>query len=433
MKIKIKNATVYTMNAAFDILKNACVTVDDGKIEGVYTQDAVNFKADKTYDFAGDILMPGFVNAHAHSAMTLMRSAADDMNLQDWLQKRIFPLEKGLNYDCVYYGSYLAFLEYLRGGITTFSDMYYFPDAVFEAVKKCGINCVSVSGATDFGGEDKETLETLESNYLKYNGKIANYSYMLGMHSEYTTTDRLVDGIVKLSYRYRAPLYTHAAETLTEVGECTERNGGLTPILYLHKMGFFDNGASLAHCVHVDKDDIAVLAQSNVSVVTNPASNLKLASGIAPLYAMTKRGVNIAIGTDGAASNNALNMFREMYLASTLCKCSMGDPAALPAEDVLNMATSCGAKALFLKNKGTIETGKDADLVRISIDAPHFHPVNHLSKHLVYSAQASDVRMTMVAGKVLYEDGVYHIGEQPEHIYRECEKRIEYLTKRLER
>lgn len=417
------------MNASFDILEHASVLIDGTKIAKI-SKSKIADDADQTYDFHGDVLMPGFVNAHAHSAMTLFRSGADDTPLDVWLHTQVFPLENGLDEECVYNGAYLAFAEYVRGGVTTIGDMYFYPDTMLAAVQKCGIGCASVSGTTDLEGKTGAELEELESRFLRLNGKAENFKYVLGVHSEYTTTDQLIDGVVKLSYRYKAPLYTHMSETLKEVGECTVRNNGLTPTMYLHKCGFFDNGATVAHGVHIDKEDIDILSSSNVSVVTNPCSNLKLASGIAPVATMLARGVNVAIGTDGAASNNALSVFREMYLASTLAKCSMSDASVVTAEQALKMATVCGAKSLFYDDRGCIEEGKRADLIRVSLEHPHFHPCNNIAKNLVYSAEDGDVTMTIAGGKVLYENGKYFIGESIDDIYKNAEKSARYLFKR---
>lgn len=385
---------------------------------------------DREIDCRGDILMPAFINAHTHTAMTLFRGVAEDMRLHDWLFKRIFPLENNLTDEDVFNGTMLGIAEYIKSGITTFADMYYYPDAIAGANNLAGTRCVLVSGANDIDGGTEKKLETVEAVYQKYSGGFGTTTAMLGCHAEYTCSEKFLEGLVALSYKYKAPLYTHISETLEEVGECTVRHSGLTPPMYLHKLGFFENGATLAHGVHLDKEDIALLAQSGVSIASCPSSNLKLGSGVAPVYALNKSGVNIALGTDGAASNNALDPFREMYLASVLQKMSMSDASAVPAASALKMATVNGAKALGLNNLGVLKAGYKADIIRLDASVPEMQPDAANISHIVYSAGRANIKMTMSAGKILYENGAFTCGINMENITKNARKSLDRLVKK---
>ena len=429
MRTRIINANLVDVENG-KIIPDSSVVINGSFIEEVLSGKLSGEHFDKVIDFKNDLLMPAFINAHTHSAMTLFRGIADDVSLEKWLFDHIFPLEEKLTSEDVYNGTMLAILEYVRGGVATIGDMYlHTEEAVLEAAKKSGINVVSAGGASDTFGQAKEQAEIQEDNYLKLNGKYENFSYIIGCHAEYTCSETLINLLVDLSYKYKTPLYTHASETLKEVGGCAVRHDNLSPILYLSKLGFFENGATLAHCVHTDKDDIKVLQKKCVNVVHNPSSNLKLASGIAPVYTMKKNGLCVALGTDGAASNNSLDMFKEMYLASVLQKAQMSDARAVTAQDAIKMATLYGAKALYLKDRGLIKKGYKADLIRVDINGAHMQPDNNLFNNLVYAAKSSDVLMTMANGKILYENGNYYIGEKFDKIISNAKNSIKRLTK----
>jgi 5-methylthioadenosine/S-adenosylhomocysteine deaminase len=474
MTIRFFNAVIHTLDAKLGTIKRGEIITKDGLIlyVGPAKKHAETF--DREIDCGGDIIMPSFVNAHAHSAMTLFRGVSEGLSLNDWLFKRIFPLEKRLLEEDVYWGTMLAIAEYVKNGITSFADMYYFDGAVSAAALKAGLRCVLVTGGSDLYEKPEKVLEQVERIYLRYNIKegaksadkgaganggttaaaksnaannaaaksaaskntasknAALLSCIMGCHAEYTCSETLLGGLVGLSYKYKAPLYTHISETLTEVGECTVRHKNLTPPMYLHSLGFFDNGATVAHGVFVDKDDIALMAQSGVSVVTCPSSNLKLGSGIAPVYNMIKNGLNVAIGTDGAASNNSLDMFKEMFLTASLQKSLMSDAAVLGVGEDLKMATTNGANALHLKNVGVLRAGYNADLIVIDGSKPQMQPDCGNINHLVYSCGGDCVRLTMCGGKIVYENGNYFIGEDIGEIYKKCAvslKRLEKLAK----
>ncbi len=421
MKLLFKNAKILK-DADAEIFDGE-VHVEDGKI--VYVGKGKAFDADAVRDCGGNLLMPSFANAHAHSAMTLFRGVADDLPLKTWLFDRIFPLEDKLTEEDVYWGNMLAAAEYARGGVTAVADMYFYNDVIVDTLHKAGFALALCSGVNDIGGGTEDALCRIETAYNKYKGD--RLKYFIGLHAEYTCSDALLEGVADLAAKYGAPTYIHCSETLEEVGECTVRRN-LTPVEYLHKIGFFDNGGMIAHGTYLDKGDIALLKDKNVCVVSNPSSNLKLASGVAPIYSLLKNGVKVALGTDGAASNNKLSMFREMYLLSCLQKERMKDASAIGAQVALDAAGKTGWNALGM-NGGEIAAGKDADLVLIDLSAPSMRPLSDIKKSLVYAADTSAVLLTAAKGKILYENGEYHIGEPIETIYRNVEKCIKRLLK----
>lgn len=422
MKILFKNAKI--MVDPYSEIIDGEVCVENGKIVSVGKTD--NFFADEVKDCKGNLLISGFANAHAHSAMTLFRGYADDLPLQTWLFDRIFPLEDHLTEEDIYWGTQLAVLEYARSGITAVADMYFYDDIIAKAFEKSNIALALCSGKNDIGGGTEKALEYIENAYLKYSNK-NRLKYIIGLHAEYTCSDKLMEGVADLSAKYSAPTYIHLAETLKEVGDCSVKRG-LTPVEYLHKIGFFDNGGIIAHGVYLDKDDIALLNDKGVYVASCPSSNLKLASGVAPINALIKAGVNVALGTDGAASNNKLSMFREAYLLSCLQKERMKDAACISAETALAAATVKGYSALGF-NGGRIEKGADADMVLIDISSPSMHPLNNIKKSLVFSCDTSSVLMTVSGGKIIYDNGEYFIGEDRDYIYKNAEKCIKRLIK----
>ena len=370
---------------------------------------------DREIDVKGNLLMPGFKNAHTHSGMTFLRSMADDLPLQEWLYEKVFPKEGQLVAEDLYWLTALANLEYLTSGITAQFDMYYFQDQVAKACVDMGFRIVQTSGLNNFGG----TVEELEEKYLKFNDYHELSSYILGFHAEYTTSRELMEQIAGLVQKYRAPMFVHNSETKREVEECRERYG-MSPTQLFDEMGMYDFGGGGYHCVWFDEKDIDIFAKKKLSVVTNPGSNAKLASGIAPLKAMWERGINIAIGTDGPASNNCLDMFREMFLVSSLAKLREMDAAVMDGDDVLYMATAGGAKAMGLLDCDCLAVGKKADIIMIDLMQPNMQPVNNITKNLVYSGSKQNVKMTMINGQILYEDQKFHVNLDVKEIYRKA-------------
>ena len=373
---------------------------------------------DREIDLNGDLLMPGFKNAHTHSPMNFLRSLADDRPLDLWLRESCWPNEAKLDDEAVYNITRLSILEYLSSGTTAVFDMYNHSEAFSRACADSGFRAVICSAMNDF---DRDPAD-IERDYLKLNGfGVGLVSYRLGIHAEYTTGLERLKYMVSLAEKYREPCWTHLCETKGEVEGCLSRYG-MTPPQFLDSLGFFRFGGGGYHCVWMSDGDIDLFAKKNLHAVTCPSSNLKLSSGIAPVAAMLRAGISVAIGTDSAASNNALDMFREMYLVSTLQKYLENDPTACPAADVLKMACVNGARCMGLDDCDGIAAGKKADLTVMDLHRPNMRPLNNLPVNLVYAGSKENVRLTMVNGRVLYEDGRFFIGEEAESIYEKAEK-----------
>ncbi|MBO4902615.1 MAG: amidohydrolase [Lachnospiraceae bacterium] len=421
MNIRFYNARILTMQD--DKLLWGELHVKDNRISYVGKDAPEGIAFDREIDCMGNILMPGFKNAHTHSGMTLMRTYADGLPLQEWLTTKIFPLEAKMSGEEVALLSKLAILEYLTSGVTAVFDMYLTPETIADAFYEAGMRVVQVSGINKFG----PTLEVLEERYNKLNGVNDLTSFMLGFHAEYTCDRKLLEKIAELAHKYKAPVYTHMSETECEVKECVDRYG-MTPGVFLDSLGMFDFGGGGYHCVHFEDGDIEVFKKRGLSVVTNPGSNTKLASGIAPLKRFLQEGINVAIGTDGPSSNNCLDMFKEMMLVFSLANIREKDALAIDAVDILKMATVNGAKAMFLHDCDTLSAGKYADLIMIDMHMPNMQPENDVIRNIVYSGSKQNVKMTMIGGKILYEDGKFNIGTDPEVIYKEANAILKRLT-----
>ncbi len=423
MNIRFYNARILTMQD-FNLIEGE-LHVADTKLTYVGPSGTnANTTWDREIDCKNNLILPGFKNAHTHSGMTLMRTYGDGLPLQEWLETKIFPLEAKMSPEDVALLSKLAILEYLTSGVTAVFDMYLSPESIADAFTECGMRLVQVSGINKFG----PTLEVLEERYNKLNGVNDLTSFMLGFHAEYTCDRELLEKIAELAHKYKAPVYTHNSETLREVKECRDRYG-MTPTVFLDSIGMFEYGGGGYHCVHMSDEDIEVFKKRNLSVVTNPGSNTKLASGIAPVKRFLQEGINVAIGTDGPSSNNCLDMFKEMCLVFSLSNIKEMDAASLDATDVLRMATIGGAKAMCLDDCDVLQPGKNADLVMIDLQQPNMQPENDIIRNLVYSGSKQNVKLTMVAGKILYEDGRFSIGTDPEVIYKEANAIKRRLTK----
>ena len=391
------------------------VWVDGGSIVHVGPAPEALPEFQRQIDLKGDLLIPGFKDAHTHTAMTFLRSLADDMPLDKWLSEQVWPNEAKLTGEAVYCFTRLGILEYLSGGITSAFDMYVKNDSYAQACIDSGFRTVICSGLNNFDADP----ENIEREYLKFNHLHELVSYALGIHAEYTTCMERMEYMASLAEKYQAPCYMHCAETKNEVEGCIERYG-LTPPQLLDRVGLFRYGGGGFHCTWMSEEDVSLFARKGLWAVTNPASNLKLASGIAPIARMQRAGVKLAIGTDGAGSNNALDMFREMYLVTALQKYAEDDASACPADTVLEMACVGGARAMGLACCDDIAPGKKADLAVIDLHRPNMQPLNNIGKNLVYAGSKANVRLTMVNGKVLYENGEFFIGGEPERIYAEA-------------
>lgn len=413
MKKRIYNARILTMEENRPVFHGE-IHIDGTKISYIGTEnEACGDSWDEEIDAEGNLIMPGFKNAHTHSPMTFLRSYADDMKLQPWLFDKVFPAEAKLTEDDIYWTTKLAVMEYLTSGITSAFDMYKLKAESARAALETGFRMVFCGDMNDFGG----TVEEMEQDYLEYNKDPESLiSYRFGFHAEYTTCRERMESIAGLAAKYREPVFVHCSETKKEVEECRERSG-MSPVMYMDYLGLFRYGGGLFHGVHMDDTDFDILKTRKIGVVTNPASNLKLASGIAPVKRYLDQGITVAIGTDGPASNNCLDMFREMFLVTGLQKVFCDDPEAVPALDVLKMATVNGAHLMGLERCDVLADGKTADLIMLDLNQPNMQPVQNIEKNIVYSGSKLNVKLTMINGEILYRDGKFRIGEEPGVIY----------------
>ena len=439
MKIRLYNARILTMEENRPVFPGE-IQVQDEEIIAVIAESPEcedNAARDRQMggedevvwdvqiDCKGNLLMPGFKNAHTHSGMTFLRSMADDLPLQEWLNDRVFPLEAKLTAEDIYHLSRLAILEYLTSGVTSIFDMYLDNDATAQACMDMGMRCVLASGLNDF----TSSVEQMEADYIKWNSEQARRSlitYKLAFHAEYTCSKELLTQVAALAGRYQAPVYTHMAETVREVEACKQKYGA-TPAVFLDSLGMFEYGGGGYHCVHMSEEDMEVFLRHGMYVITNPGSNTKLASGIAPIAEYVRRNIPIAIGTDGPASNNCLDMFREMFLVTGLSKLREKDASVMDASKVLAMATVNGAKAMGLNDCDVLAGGKKADIIMIDLHQPNMQPIHNIPKNLVYSGSKANVCMTMINGRILYQNGEFYVGESPERIYAECNQIVKRM------
>ena len=374
-----------------------------------------NTNFDREIDCKGNLLMPGLKNAHTHSAMTFSRSLADDYSLNDWLFKAIFPREAKLTPEHIYWFTKLAYAEYLSGGITACFDMYPKRIESARAAVESGFRYVSCDDANDFGG-----MDLMEENYNKFNSYDPLVSYIYGFHAEYTTNLDNLKRVSELAHKYEAPVFAHISETKAEVEGCKERYG-VTPAVLFDQLGIYDFGGGGFHCVWFTDEDRDIFKKRNLWSVFNACSNLKLASGITPVYKFIEKDMNIAVGTDGAGSNNALSMFREMYLDTVLSNVETNNAAAVDPFTILKAGTTGGALCMGLNDSDVLDQGKKADIIMIDMNKPSMKPENNIVRNIIYSADNSVVKMTMIDGKILYEDGKFTTLDLDE-VYKMCSK-----------
>lgn len=422
--IRFYNGKILTLNNGFDIIDNGEAWVDGDKISYVgqaNTEDATQ-SFEREIDLNGNLLMPSFKNAHTHSAMTFGRSLSDDMPLQQWLYEKIFPLEAKLTGDDIYTLSQIAFAEYLSGGISACFDMYYFPENMARASIDAGFRTVMCCGLNNF----KESIDLMEEYYNKYNNYHPLISYKLGFHAEYTTDKKLMKKIAGLAEKYKTGVYMHSSETMEETQNCINQYNK-TPTELFEKLGLFNYGGGAFHSVWVCDSDLEIYKKHGVYAVINSGSNCKLASGVAPVQSMIDKGVNLALGTDGPSSNNALDMFREMYLTCVLQKIKNKDASSCDTEKILEAATVGSARCMGLEDCDCIAVGKKADLIVIDLMKPSMQPINSITKNLVYSGSRDCVKLTMVNGKILYENGEFTTLDIKD-IYSKAQKIVERIT-----
>ena len=412
MDTLISHVNIVTMDERMSMWTDAFLGVTDGKISYI-GKKAPEEKPQTIIDGTGMVLMPGLINCHAHLAMNVLRGCADDLRLQDWLTNYIFPREDHLDDRVVRAATTLAVAECLRFGTTSVSDMYFFSEAVCQAIADTGIKAnvarsISTDLVEDFDFETYHSCRESVQLVNKWNGyDNGRIRVDVSLHAEYTTTYPLWDALSEYAINEGLRMQLHLSETKHEHEACIEKYG-LTPAQLLDCHHVFDVPATAAHCVWVSEEDMRLLAKRGVSAVHCPVSNMKLASGAADVMGMVKAGMNVCLGTDSAASNNNLDLFEEIKCAALMAKCKTLDPTAVPAEAALMMATVCGARAQGREKEcGMIKEGMDADLILLDFNQPHLIPCHNVLSHLVYAASGHDVAMTMVRGKILYMDGKF--------------------------
>ena len=361
------------------------------------------------YDGRGKLLIPGLVNGHCHVPMTLVRGYGTGLPLKDWLETYMFPYEDQIHPENAYWGAMLGIGEMLMGGVTSFSEQYMFADSICKAVVESGIKCNFSRSLVCFDDdsylESDRRLEAIRNFETYHNAGDGRLKVEFAAHGEYTTTEKCIRDIADLASRYNTGVQIHLSETQKEHEECKGRHGGRTPTQYLRDCGFFDRPALAAHGVWLEPGDMEILAEKKVGIAYNPSSNMKLGSGFAPVRRMLDAGITVGLGTDGAGSNNNLNMLEEAHLGLLIQSGHTGNCQELGAGEMLAMATVNGARNQGREDCGRVEEGFKADLAVLDLDKPHLTPVHDLTNQLFYAAQASDVVLTMVDGRVLYRDG----------------------------
>ena len=423
MKILFKNARILTM--IDENIIEGDLLVKDNRIAYIGNESDNYAPFDRVIECNKNLLMPGFKNAHTHSAMVFLRGKADDVNLQEWLFNIVFPREEKLIPSDIYHLNKVAYLEYLSSGITACFDHYFFPLEAAKAAEEFGMRTLLL------GTHDplKTSVEDLKKNYLYFkNKKDGLVTYTIGFHAEYTTDEALLEGTKQAIEELKCPFYTHIAETQKEVMECLKRHDK-TPAQFLYDEGLFKYGGGGFHCIYLTGYEERLFAKNGLNIVTCPASNAKLASGVAPLSRYVKKGINVALGTDGPASNNSLDMFKEMYLAATLQKLADKRPDSIPAFEILKMATVNGAKAIGMNDADVLAVNKLADIIMIDLSKPNMQPINNIVTNLVYAGSKDNVKLTMINGRILYENGQYFINEKVEDIYQKAEEIAHRLEK----
>ncbi len=413
-------------------IADAEVQVDGNRI--VYAGEAAaapRFEAEETIDGDGCLCMPGLVNLHTHTPMTFLRGAGEDMVLDDWLHKAIFPLEKQWDEELIRTATDLGCMEMLRFGTTAFNDMYFFTDIMAQAVRQNGMRAMLGHGIVDFDESCKDMVEGVEMAEKWNHAANDRIRFSLAPHSEGATTPKLLTKVVETAKRLGLPIHIHVSETEFDVKGCWRRRG-VTPPAYLEQLGVLDLPVIAAHCVWCDERDIKIFYKHGVTIAHNPISNLKIASGVAPIAKMLKAGCKVALGTDGVASNNNLNLWEEIKLMPLLQKGITLNPTVVTPAQTLAAATVEGAKALGYDDLGLLQPGYLADLILLNLNTPNMTPATDLESNLIYAAQGSDVRLTMVDGKVLYHDGLFTT-LNPDELLQKAREGSKEMHRRLER
>jgi len=407
----IVGGTVVTMDKDHRLIEDGAVAIKDGKIALVGTRAAVtkNLRARETIDAAGKVVIPGLINTHTHVPMSLYRGIADDLDLQEWLTKYIFPAEaKNVNEEFVRAGTRLGLAEFIRGGTTTFCDMYYFEDAIADETAKAGVRAILGETLIDFPAPDNKTFDEALVYTEKFIKKWQGNPLVIpavAPHAPYTVSQEHLLATRALSDRLNAPLVIHLAEAESETEFIKKNQKGMRPIEYVEKIGFLSDKTIAAHVIQANEAELEILKRRGVGIAHNPQSNMKLAAGVAPVPMMLSKDMRLGLGTDGAASNNDLSLWEEMDTAAKLHKVFSKDPKVVSAEQAFMMATIGGARALHLENLiGSLEAGKRADVVVVDFDNLNQTPFYNVYSSLVYATKADDVRHVIIDGRIVMRD-----------------------------
>ncbi len=429
--ILIKNALILNPND-FEEKKQSLLIEND--LISEISDEIDESNVDRIIDAEGKILLPGFINTHTHLSMTLFRGLADDLSLDSWLNDHIWPMEANLNGDYCYIGALLGAVELIKSGTTTFSDMYFYMEDVARAVDEAGIRAVLSYGMIDFGDEEKRKAEIKENLTLFENcngmadGRIKVF---FGPHSPYTASEELLIKVRQLADEYNMGIHIHVSETQKEIDDVSAEKG-LRPFEYLDKIGFLGPDVVAAHSVWLSDKEIEIIKKNDVKISHNPCSNMKLASGIAPVSKLIENGICVSIGTDGASSNNNLDLIEELKTASLLQKVSTLDPNVLNSHEAIAMGTIKGAEALGLDDEiGSIEVGKKADIILIDTNSANMVPDSStLTSNIIYSANGSNVDTTICNGKILMENKKLTVLDEQE-IYDKARQAIKNLKEAI--
>lgn len=402
MSILIKNVDLIPMDGEERAIYKTNIYIQDKEITHI-GQIREDIEVERVIDGRNKLAMPGLINAHTHIGMSLLRNYADDLPLHDWLTKAIWPVEANLKAEDVYWGSLLSMVEMIESGTTAFCDMYFFMDEVAKGVVESGMKAVLTRGLIE-GDESDRKLHETRNLHKSWDGKgDGRIKVMVAPHAPYTCSSNFLKRTMDLAKELNTGIHIHLSETKKEV-EDSYKEHGKSPIKHVYDLGLLDFHTIAAHCVHLNEEDMDILLEKDVYPVNNPGSNLKLASGFAPVDKMLKKGITVALGTDGSSSNNNLNMFEEIYLAAVLNKAVNLDAVSVPAYTAIEMATINGARALGWENEtGSIEVGKRADMILIDLDKPHLYPRHNLISAASYGMQASDVDTVIIDGKIVME------------------------------
>ena len=423
--IIIHDCLILPMDKKNRTIADGSIAIENGKITYIGKKaKSPSFKGETIIDAHGKIAMPGLINCHTHLPMTLLRGIAEDQPLDKWLRETIWPLEADLQPDDFYHGALLGCLEMIKSGTTCFADMYFHEDKIAEAVKKAGLRAVLAQGIIEAGNKEKGERMLKENVYFakKYHGYAdGRITTHLGPHAVYSCSQDILMKVRKAASALNLGIHIHLAESREMAKEVKEKTG-FSEVELLENLSFLGPDVLAAHCVHLSKREMALMAKHNVKIAHNPVANMKIAVGVAKIKELMNSGLTVGLGTDGPASNNTLDIFESMKIAALLQKLHYKDPTVLPAETVLRMATIDGAKALGLENSvGSLEVGKEADLILVDFRKPHLTPIHDPYANIVYSTHGSDVDTVIVQGKILMENRKVKTLEE-DKVIRDAEK-----------